>query len=94
MDEYKIETAVGVLTVQVTGNGTPAVLWHSLFVDNRSWDRVVPALARQRRLILISGPGTAGAGIRDGGTGAGRAALRRPADAGRYRRIGELRGRS
>lgn len=62
MDEYTVDTAVGALRVEVTGTGTPAVLWHSLFVDNRSWDRMVPALAGQRRLILITGPGHGSSG--------------------------------
>jgi pimeloyl-ACP methyl ester carboxylesterase len=62
MNEHAIETPVGRLTVEVTGSGSPAVLWHSLFVDNRSWARMIPALARQRRLILISGPGHGSSG--------------------------------
>jgi pimeloyl-ACP methyl ester carboxylesterase len=52
----RIPTDVGQLHVEVTGDGPPAVLWHSMFVDSRSWQRVVPALARQRTLILIDGP--------------------------------------
>jgi len=52
-----IDTAVGRLKVTTLGAGAPAVLWHSLFVDERSWDRVAPDLARDRRLILITGPG-------------------------------------
>lgn len=52
-----IETAVGRLAVTTTGSGSPAVLWHSLFVDEGSWQRVTGELARDRRLILITGPG-------------------------------------
>jgi pimeloyl-ACP methyl ester carboxylesterase len=37
--------------------GTPAVLWHSLFVDLTSWVRLRRRLAAVRRLILIDGPG-------------------------------------
>jgi pimeloyl-ACP methyl ester carboxylesterase len=33
------------------------VLWHSLFVDERSWQRVEEGLARDRRLVVITGPG-------------------------------------
>jgi pimeloyl-ACP methyl ester carboxylesterase len=33
------------------------VLWHSLFVDSRSWMRVETELARDRRLVIIDGPG-------------------------------------
>ena len=32
-------------------------MWHSLFVDERSWQRVEEALARDRRLVIITGPG-------------------------------------
>lgn len=52
-----IQTAVGPLAVRVRGDGPPAVLWHSLFVDERSWADVESQLSAQRRLILIAGPG-------------------------------------
>lgn len=52
-----VATQVGSLHVESMGAGPPAVLWHSLFVDSRSWHRVVGELARDRRLILIAGPG-------------------------------------
>lgn len=48
---------VGRLAVTTIGKGAPAVLWHSLFADERSWQRVTTALARERRLIVITGPG-------------------------------------
>ncbi len=32
------------------------MLWHSLFVDSTTWDRVVDALAQERTLILVDGP--------------------------------------
>ena len=58
MDEHRsIPTRVGTLAVRVIGDGPPAVLWHSLFVDERSWRRVEDELARDRRLVLITGPG-------------------------------------
>jgi len=58
MDERReVPTRVGSLTVRVRGEGPPAVLWHSLFVDERSWGRVEDDLARDRRLVLITGPG-------------------------------------
>ena len=34
-----------------------ALLWHSVFVDERSWERVIPDLAQDRQLILVTGPG-------------------------------------
>ena len=51
-----ITTRLGELRVSVVGAGPPAVLWHSLFVDSTTWDRLVPDLAAERRLILIDGP--------------------------------------
>ncbi len=48
---------MGDLAVRVMGEGPPAVLWHSLFVDDRSWQRVEDDLARDRRLVIITGPG-------------------------------------
>ena len=58
MSETKfIDTAVGRLKVTTAGTGAPAVLWHSLFADERSWQRVAAQLAQDRRLVLITGPG-------------------------------------
>jgi pimeloyl-ACP methyl ester carboxylesterase len=51
-----IDTRLGAVRVRTMGTGPPAVLWHSLFVDSTSWDRVVAGLAAHRRLILIDGP--------------------------------------
>ncbi len=53
----ELETAMGRLAVRVLGEGPTAVLWHSLFVDERSWGRVEDALGQQRRLVIITGPG-------------------------------------
>jgi pimeloyl-ACP methyl ester carboxylesterase len=55
--ETMVATKVGSLTVRVRGEGPPAVLWHSLFLDERSWRRVADELARDRRLLIITGPG-------------------------------------
>jgi pimeloyl-ACP methyl ester carboxylesterase len=58
MDERQmVETRLGSLAVRVRGNGPVAVLWHSLFVDERTWNRVEENLARERRLVIITGPG-------------------------------------
>jgi pimeloyl-ACP methyl ester carboxylesterase len=54
---HVVETPVGRLAVRVVGRGQPAVLWHSLFVDDRSWDRLVPHLATERQLVIVTGPG-------------------------------------
>ena len=53
-EEHRIPTVVGTLAVRVIGEGSPAVLWHSLFVDDRSWRRVEDCLARDRRLVIIN----------------------------------------
>ena len=65
MSERMIETTVGSLKVRVEGatsGRATAVLWHSLFVDERTWDRVVPDLAQDRRLVIITGPGHGASG--------------------------------
>jgi pimeloyl-ACP methyl ester carboxylesterase len=58
--EQVISTTVGDLEVRVLGSGSgkhTALLWHSLFVDSRSWHRVEGDLAEDRRLVLVTGPG-------------------------------------
>ena len=51
MDERQmVDTRLGSLAVRVRGDGPVAVLWHSLFVDDRTWNRVEEELGRQRRL--------------------------------------------
>ncbi|MCU0298915.1 MAG: alpha/beta hydrolase [Candidatus Nanopelagicales bacterium] len=65
MSARMIETTVGRLEVRVEGavsDRAAAVLWHSLFVDERTWDRVVPDLAQDRRLVIITGPGHGASG--------------------------------
>jgi pimeloyl-ACP methyl ester carboxylesterase len=53
----QLTTSAGTLHVQVDGEGPPAVLWHSLFVDSTSWSRLRPLLQSDRTLISIDGPG-------------------------------------
>ena len=55
-----VSTRLGELQVRVIGSGPPAVLWHSLFVDSSTWDRLLPALSTERRLVLIDGPNHGG----------------------------------
>lgn len=59
MTEQVVATRVGQLRVRTEGpaDRPAALLWHSLFVDERTWERVVPDLALDRRLILVTGPG-------------------------------------
>ena len=61
-ERHAIETRVGKLAVRVLGDGPTAVLWPSLFMDERSWDRLVPTLTQDRRLVVISGPGHGASG--------------------------------
>jgi pimeloyl-ACP methyl ester carboxylesterase len=58
MAEQMIETRVGALRVTVIGDrGPTALLWHSLFVDERSWNGMLSRLADRRRLVVVTGPG-------------------------------------
>lgn len=60
MSERQVQTRVGRLKVTLTGEGShrpAALLWHSLFVDERSWERVIPELSAERRLVSVTGPG-------------------------------------
>ncbi|MET0781687.1 MAG: alpha/beta hydrolase [Microbacterium sp.] len=58
MFEQMVETRVGRLKVTVRGDrGPTALLWHSLFVDERSWNGMLPPLADRRRLVVVTGPG-------------------------------------
>jgi pimeloyl-ACP methyl ester carboxylesterase len=56
-EQQMVETRLGALAVRVRGEGRVAVLWHSLFVDDSTWNRVDDNLARARRLVIITGPG-------------------------------------
>jgi len=51
-----VPTRLGRLRVEASGTGHPTVLWHSLFVDSTSWDRVREPLQASRRLLIIDGP--------------------------------------
>ncbi|MGH3633150.1 alpha/beta fold hydrolase [Mycobacterium sp.] len=51
-----VSTSLGRLHVRRGGAGPTAVLWHSLFVDSRSWGPVLDALASRRTVVAIDGP--------------------------------------
>jgi pimeloyl-ACP methyl ester carboxylesterase len=51
-----LNTGLGRLHVRRAGAGRPVVLWHSLFVDSRSWGPLVDELARERTVYAIDGP--------------------------------------
>ncbi|WP_424627740.1 alpha/beta fold hydrolase [Bradyrhizobium sp. SYSU BS000235] len=52
-----IKLSEGTLDVVDTGAGKPLLLLHSLLADRSIFDRVVPALARERRVIVPDLPG-------------------------------------
>ena len=52
----KVDTELGHLAARVVpGPPEVAVLWHSMFTDSRSWDRVVDHLREERTLVLVDG---------------------------------------
>lgn len=51
-----VGTDLGRLHVLRVGAGPPVVLWHSLFVDSRSWGPLLGELARERTVYAIDGP--------------------------------------
>lgn len=56
-DSRLVPTSLGKLHVRQIGSGPPALLWHSLWVDSRSWGSLVDSLAAHRRLVIVDGPG-------------------------------------
>jgi hypothetical protein len=40
-----VDTRLGRLHAEVDGDGPPAVMWHSLFVDSTRWARLRPCYA-------------------------------------------------
>jgi pimeloyl-ACP methyl ester carboxylesterase len=52
-----VPTRLGRLHVRQVGSGPPAVLWHSLWVDSRSWGPLVDAFAAHRQVVTVDGPG-------------------------------------
>ncbi len=65
-----IEVRSGVVDVISTGEGPDLVLLHSLLIDRSAFERVVPHLARSRRVHLVALPGfdgstPAGPGVED-----------------------------
>src|SRR5690348_8929515 len=51
-----VSTDLGRLHVRRTGSGPPVVLFHSLFVDSRSWGPLVDTLAKHRTIYTIDAP--------------------------------------
>jgi pimeloyl-ACP methyl ester carboxylesterase len=55
-----VDTSLGRLHVSRTGTGPPVVLWHSLFLDSRSWCELPAHLADHRTVFGIDGPSHGG----------------------------------
>src|ERR1051325_10661501 len=56
-DQINVPTRLGPLAVRhYGGHGPWLVLWHSLFLDGRSWDLILPALTRVRSVLVVDGP--------------------------------------
>jgi len=51
-----IATDLGGLHVERMGSGSPVVLWHSLFLDSRSWCGLQDELALNHSVFVIDGP--------------------------------------
>lgn len=52
----RVATELGELSARIIAGPSPvAVLWHSMFTDSRSWDRVVNGLSEHRTLVLVDG---------------------------------------
>src|SRR3984957_20214128 len=56
-DSSLVPTSLGRLNVGQAGSGPPVLLWHSLWVDSRSWGPLVDFLGAHGRLVTIDGPG-------------------------------------
>lgn len=59
MTAFTVDTELGRLHVEAregsAHQSTPVVLWHSMFVDSRSWGRLVPSLG-DRGVYLVDAP--------------------------------------
>lgn len=55
-----VDTVLGRLQIRRAGTGSPVVLWHSLFLDSRSWCGLPAHLAEHRTVIVIDGPSHGG----------------------------------
>ena len=65
-----VEAGGGRLSFQVSGQGAPLVLLHSLLADRSSFDRVLPALAATHTVYALDLPGFEGSDFADGGLAA------------------------
>jgi pimeloyl-ACP methyl ester carboxylesterase len=56
MAAASVATELGDLHIECLGAGSPVVLWHSLFLDSRSWCGLPADLARTHSVLVIDGP--------------------------------------
>ncbi len=56
MTTTSVATGLGALHVERLGVGNPVLLWHSLFLDSRSWCGLAEELARTHSVIVVDGP--------------------------------------
>jgi pimeloyl-ACP methyl ester carboxylesterase len=49
-------SSTGAAAPATCSTGPTAILWHSLFIDSRSWGPLIDALSRYRSVIAIDGP--------------------------------------
>jgi pimeloyl-ACP methyl ester carboxylesterase len=52
-----VPTRLGRVHVRTIGEGSPTVLWPSMFVDSHTWDLILPFLPQGRRYVLVDPPG-------------------------------------
>lgn len=57
MTTIALPTRLGRLHARIAGAGPTVVAWPSMFVDGHTFDRMIPALTRDRRLVVVDGPG-------------------------------------
>jgi pimeloyl-ACP methyl ester carboxylesterase len=57
IETTRVATSLGVLAVEVVGEGPPALFWHSLCADRAVWSRIRDDLPAHRQLILLDAPG-------------------------------------
>ncbi|MFT4088413.1 MAG: alpha/beta hydrolase [Gordonia sp. (in: high G+C Gram-positive bacteria)] len=56
MTDFHVPSDLGRLHVHLEGAGPPVVLWHSMFVDSRSWGRLIPLIAAGRTVAVVDAP--------------------------------------
>jgi pimeloyl-ACP methyl ester carboxylesterase len=59
-----VSTKVGLLNVEISGQGPAVFCWPSLYCDARTLDPLVEDLARSHRVLVVDGPGHGRSGTR------------------------------